>query len=68
MHTTGAELRERVDIQSIVSYGRFRQVDDGDRIRTASAVERTKSSTGYVRDNSYVRVSFTSHTFRSIWL
>ena len=55
-YATGAELRERVAWESIVSYGRFRQVDDGDRIRTASAVERTKTSTGYVRDNSYVRV------------
>ena len=66
MHTTGAALRERVDTQSIVSYGRFRHVDDGDRIRTASAVERTKSSTGYVRDNSYVRVSFISYISCSI--
>jgi hypothetical protein len=55
-YQTGAELRERVAWESIVSYGRFRQVDDGDRIRTASTVERTKTSTGYVRDNSYVRV------------
>ena len=66
MHTTGAALRERVDIQSMVSYGRFRQVDDGDRIRTADVVERTNNSTGYVRDNSYVRVCFVAYHFYSI--
>ncbi|QRW13660.1 Transposase family Tnp2 protein [Ceratobasidium sp. AG-Ba] len=53
--TTGAQLRERIDAQSIVSYGRFRMIDDGDRIRTASVVETTKRATGNVRDNSYVR-------------
>ncbi|KAG8729871.1 hypothetical protein FRC12_020657 [Ceratobasidium sp. 428] len=53
--TTGAQLRERIDTQSIISYGRVRLVDDGDRIRIASVVERTKTSTGYVRDNSFVR-------------
>ncbi|QRV93624.1 Transposase family Tnp2 protein [Ceratobasidium sp. AG-Ba] len=54
-YETGAQLRERLDTQSIVSYGRFRMTDDGDRIRTASAVETTKRSTGNVRDNSFVR-------------
>ncbi|QRV91910.1 Transposase family Tnp2 protein [Ceratobasidium sp. AG-Ba] len=53
--TTGAGLRERIDWQSIVSYGRFRMADDGYRIRTASAVQRTHSSTGSARDNSFVR-------------
>ncbi|QRV83928.1 Retrovirus-related Pol polyprotein from transposon [Ceratobasidium sp. AG-Ba] len=54
-YTTGAALRERIDPQTIVSYGRFRMTDDGDRIRTASAVETTRRSTGTVRDNSFVR-------------
>ncbi|KAG8703712.1 hypothetical protein FRC09_003998 [Ceratobasidium sp. 395] len=53
--TTGPQLRERIDTQSIVSYGRVRLVDDGDRIRIASVVERTRESTGQVRDNSFVR-------------
>ncbi|QRW01118.1 Transposase family Tnp2 protein [Ceratobasidium sp. AG-Ba] len=52
---TAAELRKRIDPQSVVSYGRFRMADDGDRIRTESAVETTKKSTGNVRDNSFVR-------------
>ncbi|QRW11276.1 hypothetical protein RhiLY_10275 [Ceratobasidium sp. AG-Ba] len=53
--TTGAELRARIDWQTIVSYGRFRMADDGYRIRTASAVQRTQDSTGSSRDNSFVR-------------
>jgi hypothetical protein len=57
-YPTGAQLRERIDFPSMISYGRFRLVDDGDRIRIASVVERTKNSTGTVRDNSFVRVRF----------
>ncbi|QRV82626.1 Transposase family Tnp2 protein [Ceratobasidium sp. AG-Ba] len=53
--TTGAQLRARIDWQTIVSYGRFRMADDGDRIRTASSVQRTHDSTGSSRDNSFVR-------------
>ncbi|QRV77877.1 Transposase family Tnp2 protein [Ceratobasidium sp. AG-Ba] len=53
--TTGAQLRARIDWQTIVSYGRFRMTDDGDRIRTASSVQRTQDSTGSSRDNSFVR-------------
>ncbi|QRV99729.1 Transposase family Tnp2 protein [Ceratobasidium sp. AG-Ba] len=53
--TTGAQLRERIDWQTIVSYGRFRMADDGDHICTASSVQRTHSSTGSSHDNSFVR-------------
>ncbi|QRW12243.1 Transposase family Tnp2 protein [Ceratobasidium sp. AG-Ba] len=53
--TTGAALQARIDWQSMVSYGRFRMADDGYRIRTAGAVQRTHDSTGSARDNSFVR-------------
>jgi hypothetical protein len=50
----GRSLRERIDLTSLVRYGRFRLSDDGDRIRTAALIEGDPIA----RDNSYVRVGF----------
>ncbi|KAG8731422.1 hypothetical protein FRC10_001761, partial [Ceratobasidium sp. 414] len=50
-----ADLRARIDFGSMVSYGRFRMADDGDRIRTAGVVDRAKLSEAGVRDNSFIR-------------
>ncbi|QRW11694.1 Transposase family Tnp2 protein [Ceratobasidium sp. AG-Ba] len=45
------ELRRRTDFGSLISYGRFRQVPDGDRVRTARLV----SNSSVARDNSFVK-------------
>ncbi|KAG8717826.1 hypothetical protein FRC08_006555 [Ceratobasidium sp. 394] len=52
---TAAELRTRIDFGSLTSYGRFRMINDGDRIRTASVVDRANMTDGGARDNSFVR-------------
>jgi hypothetical protein len=54
---TGAELRARVDFHTLVSYGRFRLADDGDRIRTAGVIERALLTEVGARDNLFVKVS-----------
>jgi hypothetical protein len=46
------ELRQRVDMGTLVRYGRFRLAGDGDKVRTASLIARDSSA----RDNSFVRV------------
>jgi hypothetical protein len=50
---SAAQLRARIDAESIIRYGRFRLAGDGDSVRTADLVDRDPSA----RDNSYVRVS-----------
>ncbi|KAG9083055.1 hypothetical protein FS749_006340 [Ceratobasidium sp. UAMH 11750] len=45
------EVLRRIDFDTLVRYGRFRLTDDGDRIRTASSVERSPLA----RDNSFIR-------------
>ncbi|KAG9074683.1 hypothetical protein FS749_013732 [Ceratobasidium sp. UAMH 11750] len=54
---TAADLRARIDLGSMVSYGRFRLTDNGDRIRTAGVVDRAMRSESGVRDNSFVRIT-----------
>ncbi|KAB5591318.1 hypothetical protein CTheo_5234 [Ceratobasidium theobromae] len=44
-------LRNHIDESSIIRYGRFRIVPDGDRIRTASLIRNDRTA----RDNSFVR-------------
>ncbi|QRV83012.1 Transposase family Tnp2 protein [Ceratobasidium sp. AG-Ba] len=53
---TPADLRARVDTHSVRSFGRFRMTDDGDRIRTASAVTRANRPEASARDNSFIRL------------
>jgi hypothetical protein len=50
---TAQELRQRIDMATLVRYGRFRLAGDGDRIRTADRIVRDPGA----RDNSFVRVS-----------
>jgi hypothetical protein len=47
------DLRDRVDMGTLVRYGRFRLASDGDKIRAANLIARDSSA----RDNSFVRVS-----------
>ncbi|QRV77986.1 Transposase family Tnp2 protein [Ceratobasidium sp. AG-Ba] len=54
---TPEDLRARIDLDTLVSYGRFRMADDGDRIRTVSAVDTAKRSRMGARDNSFVRLT-----------
>lgn len=49
-----AALRERIKWDTLVRYGRFRLVGDGDKIRVADLITRDPKA----RDNSFVRVSF----------
>jgi hypothetical protein len=49
---TAQELRERIDTTTLVRYGRFRLIGDGDKIRTAILIDHDPSA----RDNSFVRV------------
>ncbi|QRV80622.1 Transposase family Tnp2 protein [Ceratobasidium sp. AG-Ba] len=51
---TPEELRARIDLDTLISYGRFRMADDGDRIRTASVVDAAKRSRMGARDNSFL--------------
>lgn len=46
------ELRDRLDMTTLVRYGRFRLVSDGDRIRVADTIARDPGA----RDNSFIRV------------
>ncbi|CAE6444950.1 unnamed protein product [Rhizoctonia solani] len=48
------ELKNGIDADSIVRYGRFRMADDGDRIRTSALIA---DDDAVVRDNSFVRYS-----------
>jgi hypothetical protein len=48
----GQELRRRIDMTTLVRYGRFYLVGDGDRIRVADLIAHDPSA----RDNSFVRV------------
>jgi hypothetical protein len=48
----GQLLRDRVDLGSLIRYGRFRLAGDGDSIRTAALIDHDPT----VRDNSYVKV------------
>ncbi|KAG9119168.1 hypothetical protein FRC07_005960 [Ceratobasidium sp. 392] len=48
---TPAELKRRVDFNSLISYGRFCMVPDGDRIRTAKLIVNNPIA----RDNSFVK-------------
>jgi hypothetical protein len=48
------QVRERIDRDSLVRYGRLRLAGDGDRIRTASLIDNDR--TGTACDNSYVKV------------
>ncbi|KAG8726717.1 hypothetical protein FRC10_006836 [Ceratobasidium sp. 414] len=47
----GQELRKRIDMATLVRYGRFRTADDGDKVRTADLIARDPLA----RDNSFVR-------------
>ncbi|KAL5639602.1 hypothetical protein ACGC1H_006272 [Rhizoctonia solani] len=46
-----ADLRSRIDTNTLTRYGRFRLTGDGDRIRTASLIDNNPVA----RDNSFVR-------------
>ncbi|KAG9120843.1 hypothetical protein FRC07_003501 [Ceratobasidium sp. 392] len=48
---TPAELKRRVDFNSVISYSRFRMVPDGDRIRTAALIQNNPIT----RNNSFVK-------------
>ncbi|QRW14127.1 Transposase family Tnp2 protein [Ceratobasidium sp. AG-Ba] len=45
------QLKRRINFESLISYGRFRQVPDGDRIRSAKLI----ASDHLARDNSFVK-------------
>ena len=47
----GQQLRDRIDLTTLVSYGRFRLIDDADRMRVARLIERDASA----RDNSFIK-------------
>ncbi|KAG8779285.1 hypothetical protein FRC12_024465 [Ceratobasidium sp. 428] len=47
---TAAQLKERIDRDSIIRYGRFR-ITDGDRMRTAALIEYDPVA----RDNSFIK-------------
>jgi carbamate kinase len=49
-----AQLKAQIDWATLVRYGRFRMVGDGDTIRTADIIQRDPTA----RDNSFVRVRF----------
>ncbi|KAG8717200.1 hypothetical protein FRC09_014634 [Ceratobasidium sp. 395] len=49
--TPRRELRQRIHFDSLISYGRFRQVPDGNRIRTAKLI----ANNALARDNSFVK-------------
>ncbi|KAG8693720.1 hypothetical protein FRC09_010337 [Ceratobasidium sp. 395] len=49
---TERELRERIDWDTLVRYGRFRMTSMGDRVRTADLVQVSPVA----RDNSFIRV------------
>jgi hypothetical protein len=50
-----ADLWTRIELDSVIRYGRFRMAGDGDGVRTASLIAQDSTS----RDNSYVRVCST---------
>ncbi|CAE6541180.1 unnamed protein product [Rhizoctonia solani] len=47
------EISARISTKSLVRYGRLRLAGDGDRMRTASLID--KDRTGTARDNSYIK-------------
>jgi hypothetical protein len=49
---TAAQLKAQIDWDTLVRYGRFRLVGDGDSVRTADTIQRDPT----VHDNSFVRV------------
>ena len=48
------QLRDRIDLATLVSYGRFRLVDDADMIRVARLIEADANA----RDNSFIKARF----------
>lgn len=59
----GAVLRQQVDTDSVVRYGRFR-IEGGDRVRTAILVSRDPTAC----DNSFVRVRLYAYIFTKLGL
>ena len=65
MRLNGANLRARIDFDTMVRYGRCRLAGEGDRIRTAGLIDHDPDQGA--RDNSYIRVSLhVSSAFRYI--